>query len=80
MVDPTQTEAVGPDGEKPMVPFTTTTDAESVQPFEVPVTSYTVVAIGLAVKDRPLVPLSPVPGDHVYFDAPEAVNVTGVPQ
>jgi hypothetical protein len=41
----------------------------------VPVTVYTVVAVGLAVTLVPEVPLRPVPGDQLYVVPPDAVKV-----
>lgn len=45
----------------------------------VPVTTYVDVTVGFAVTVDPEVVFNPVDGDHVYVDAPLAVNVVLVP-
>jgi hypothetical protein len=53
----------------------TVTFTVSLQPPAlVPITVYTAVAAGLAVTELPVVALNPAAGDHVYVDAPLAVN------
>ena len=43
---------------------------------DVPVTVYVIVLPGLAVTLAPVVALKPVPGLHVYVDAPDATKLT----
>jgi hypothetical protein len=50
-----------------------------VQTPAVPVTVYTVVKVGLAITEDPVVVFSPVPGLHENEFAPLAVNVTEFP-
>jgi hypothetical protein len=52
----------------------TVTCPVAVHPFEVPVTVYIVVEVGLAVTGEPMVELNPVAGDHTYVVAPVAVS------
>jgi hypothetical protein len=60
--------------------FTVTVDVvEAVHPFAaVPVTVYTVVMVFVAVTEAPVVALSPVTGDQVYVDAPDADNAKAI--
>lgn len=61
-------------------PIVTVEVAVVVQPAtEVAVIVYTVVAVGLAVTEAPVVLLRPVPGLQVYVLAPVAVKVAELP-
>lgn len=57
----------------------TVTCAVPVQPFEVPVTVYVVVAVGLAVTTAPVVGVNPVVGLQLYVVAPLAVSEALLP-
>ena len=51
-----------------------------IQPAaEVPVIVYVVVTVGLAVTLAPVAELKVAEGDHVYVDAPPAVNMVDAP-
>ena len=45
----------------------------------VPVMVYVWVEVGVAITVAPVVSFKPVPGDHEYVEAPEAVMVVDVP-
>ena len=58
----------------------TVTLFDAVQPAAlVPVTVYVVVADGFVCTLEPVVLFNPVPGDHKYVLAPEAVNEVALP-